>query len=235
MLVVSFQSRGFVSALYQIGLGLPSAHLPTLLLGGGTIALILFLRRLSPNLPASLISLILAALVLVLFGLNQQGVQLMGALPTGLPPLRDLALSGDRIASSSTGALAIAAIGLIQTMAVAKTLSARTGERLDSNQEFIGQGLANIACGFFSGYPVAGSFSRLAVNARAGARTPFAALFSGLFVLVAMLALASLTSYLPRAALDGVQYRGLKAETQSLILRCDTGTRRLVYAEHLVD
>lgn len=201
---LSFQSRGFVSTLYQIGLGLPSAHLPTLLLGGGTIALILVLRRLNPNLPASLISLVLASFVLILFGLNQQGVQVMGALPTGLPPLRDLALSGDRIASLSTGALAIAAIGLIQTMAVAKTLSARTGERLDSNQEFIGQGLANIACGFFSGYPIAGSFSRSAVNARAGARTPFAALFSGLFVLVAMLALASLTSYLPRAALAGV-------------------------------
>lgn len=201
---LTFQSHGFVATLRHLWLGLPATHLPTLVLGGGTVALIVLLRKLKPELPAALLSLITASLVLVVFGLDRQGVEVMGQLPSGLPPLRDFPLSGERIASLSTGALAIAAIGLIQTMAVAKTLSAQSGERLDSNQEFIGQGLANIACGFLSGYPVSGSFSRSAVNARAGARTPLAAIFSGLFVLIAMLALASLTAYLPRAALAGV-------------------------------
>lgn len=201
---LTFQSQGFVATLHQLWIGLPATHLPTLLLGAGTIALIAAFRTLKPELPAALLSLTIASFVLVVFGLDGQGVEVMGQLPSGLPPLRDIPLSGERIASLSTGALAIAAIGLIQTMAVAKTLSAQSGERLDSNQEFIGQGLANIACGFLSGYPVSGSFSRSAVNARAGARTPFAAIFSGGFVLLAMLVLGALTAYLPRAALAGV-------------------------------
>jgi SulP family sulfate permease len=75
---------------------------------------------------------------------------------------------------------------------------------LDSNQEFVGQGLANIAAGLFSGYPCSGSFTRSAVNYEAGAKTPVASIFSGLFVLMAMLALAPLAIYLPRAALAGV-------------------------------
>lgn len=201
---VASESRDLVSILGRVLTGLPETHLPTFILGVGTVVLILIIRKLKPGLPAALFSLIAASLALLLFGLGQQGVHVMGRLPSSLPSLRTLPLNLQIIADLSTGALAIAAIGLIQTMAVAKSLAVQTGERLDSNQEFIGQGLANIACGLLSGYPVSGSFSRSAVNARAGARTPVAALFSGLFALAAMLALAPLTAYLPRAALSGV-------------------------------
>jgi SulP family sulfate permease len=75
---------------------------------------------------------------------------------------------------------------------------------LDSNQEFVGQGLANMTSGFFSGYPCSGSFTRSAVNYDAGAHTPLASAFSGLFVLIAMIALAPLAAYVPRTALAGV-------------------------------
>jgi SulP family sulfate permease len=104
----------------------------------------------------------------------------------------------------STGALAVGAIGLVQTIAMARSIAAQTGQRLDSNQEFVGQGLANIASGLFSGFATAGSFSRSAVNLQAGARSPLASIFSGIFVLVAALLLAPLAAYLPRAALAGV-------------------------------
>ena len=70
------------------------------------------------------------------------------------------------------GALAVAAIGLVEAMSIARSIAAQTGQRLDSNQEFVGQGMANVFAGLFSGYPVAGSFSRTAVNFRAGAQTP---------------------------------------------------------------
>ncbi len=79
-----------------------------------------------------------------------------------------------------------------------------TGQRVDSNQEFVGQGLANIAAGFFSGYPVAPSFSRSAVNAAAGAQSGLASIFASLFLLVTILLLGPLTTYLPMAALAGV-------------------------------
>jgi SulP family sulfate permease len=129
----------------------------------------------------------------------------IGQLPNSLPPLASIPLFDlDFIARLSTGALAVGAIGLVETTAIAQSIASQTGQRLDSNQEFVGQGLANIAAGFFSGYACAGSFSRSAVNFKAGARTPFSAIFSSLFVLVAMFTLAPLAVYLPRAALAGV-------------------------------
>lgn len=225
---LEFQSRDILDTLEQIATRLPETHIPTFVLGTGTILLILLLRQLKPELPASLISLIGAALILFVLGLDERGVQVLGRLPSTLPPLADVPLLNRNLISQlSTGALAIAAIGLIQTIAVAKSLAAESGERLDSNQEFIGQGLANIACGFFSGFPVSGSFSRSAVNAKAGAETPVAAVFSGIFVLIAMLALAPLAAYLPRAALAGVlivvAYGMVDRQAMTRIIRGDYG------------
>jgi SulP family sulfate permease len=89
-------------------------------------------------------------------------------------------------------------------MSIARSIAGQSNQRLDSNQEFVGQGLANIASGLFSGYPGSGSFTRSAVNYDAGAQTRLASAFSGLFVLIAMLVFAPLAAYVPRAALSGV-------------------------------
>jgi SulP family sulfate permease len=120
--------------------------------------------------------------------------------PFALPPALDLGLIG----GLSTGALALAAIGLVEALSITRSLAARTGQRLDSNQEFVGQGLANIACGLFSGYPVCGSFTRSAVNVEAGARTAVAGVFSGLLALATLLLFAPLAAYIPLTALAGV-------------------------------
>ncbi|MFQ5578608.1 MAG: SulP family inorganic anion transporter, partial [Anaerolineae bacterium] len=116
------------------------------------------------------------------------------------PPLFDLELIGHL----STGALAVGVIGLVEAMSIARSIAGQTGQRLDSNQEFVGQGLANVACGFLSGYTGSGSFTRSAVNYKAGGQTPLASVFSGLFVLIVMTALAPLAAYVPRTALAGV-------------------------------
>ena len=100
--------------------------------------------------------------------------------------------------------MAIGAIGLVETAAITRSIAVQTGQRLDSNQEFIGQGMANIAAGCLSGFPCAGSFSRSAVNFGSGAKTPMSAVFSGLFVLIAMFTIAPLAAYLPRTALAAV-------------------------------
>lgn len=88
-----------------------------------------------------------------------------------------------------SGALAVATIGFLETMSIARSVSADTRHRLDSNQEFVGEGLANIASGLFSGYPASGSISRSAVNRRAGAKTEFSSVFAGLFVLAGVILL----------------------------------------------
>ena len=184
---------------------LPEVHKPTLAFGLGTIAVIMLLQRFVPKLPASLISMIGAAAVVGLFGFHDNGVKVIGKLSAGLPPftlppLFDLELLVDL----AVGALAVAAMGLVEAISSARSIASQTDQRLDSNQEFVGLGLANITAGLFSGYPCSGSFTRSAINYRAGARTSISSVFSGLFVLVTLLLLAPLAAYLPRATLSGV-------------------------------
>jgi SulP family sulfate permease len=205
LLGLEFTSHSLPETLHGVATHLPETHTRTFAMGLATILLIVFLRRLNPKLPAPLISMVVAALGVRLLGLDQQGVAVIGELPRSLPPLAKLPiLDLEMVAQMATGALAVAAIGLVEATSIARSLSSQTGQRLDSNQEFVGQGLANIACGLLSGYPCSGSFTRSAVNHDAGARTPLASAVSGLFVLIAMLVLAPFTAYVPSAALAGV-------------------------------
>ncbi len=184
---------------------LPETHSWSLGLGLSTIILLLLLKRLAPKWPAPLIVLVVASLAVGVFGLLDKGVSVLGQLPRGMPPFINLSfLNLDVLGILSTGALAVAAIGLVEATSIGRALSAQTGERLDSNQEFIGQGVANIVTGMFSGYAASGSFSRSAVNFEAGARTSISSVFSGLFVFAATFIFAPWVAFLPLAALAGV-------------------------------
>lgn len=195
---------GLLPSIAYVAQHLNLTNLPTAEIGVLTVALLLLIRRFRPGWPAPLISMIVASLVVFVFGLDEQGVAVIGQIPSGLPPLQSPPLLNLELVSRlSTGALAVGAIGLVQVTAITRSISAQTGQRLDSNQEFVGQGLANVAAGFFGGYNCAGSFSVTAVNYKAGARSPVAAISASLFVLLAMLLLGPLTAYLPRAALSG--------------------------------
>ncbi|MDQ4147822.1 MAG: SulP family inorganic anion transporter [Pseudomonadota bacterium] len=198
-------SPNLFMTLQNLLLNLPETHYLSLALGLGTIVLIVLVQRLAPRVPGLLVGIVVATAIVALLGLNQQGVIIIGQLPRSLPPLARLPLFNlELIGQLSTGALAMAAIGLVEATAIARSLASQTGQRLDNNQEFVGQGLANIASGLFSGYPVSGSFNRSVVSYRAGAQTPLASVVSGLFVLVGILVLAPLAAYLPRAALAGI-------------------------------
>jgi SulP family sulfate permease len=191
--------------LPAIAAHLLEVHWPSAAVGAGTMALIVVLRRVSRKLPAPLLAMVVAAIAVAVLGLDARGVRVIGELPRGLPPfspppLFDLGLIG-RIA---TGSFAVALIGLVEAMSIARTIASQTGQRLDSNQEFVGQGLASLACAFLSGYTCSGSFTRSAVNYEAGAKTALASLFGGVFVLIAMLVLAPLAAYVPLTALAGV-------------------------------
>ncbi|MFZ1983486.1 MAG: SulP family inorganic anion transporter, partial [Desulfatitalea sp.] len=100
--------------------------------------------------------------------------------------------------------LAIAILGLVEAMSIAKSIADQTRQRLNVNQEFIGQGLANVAAALFSGYPGSGSFTRSAVNFRSGAKTPLSGIISGVAVAVTILLAAPLAAKLPISALAGV-------------------------------
>ena len=183
-------------------LHLGQTHLPSLALGLGTIAAIIVIRRLRPRWPASLLAMVGASALVALLGGE---LRVVGELPRELPPFDSLPVFDlELIGKLSTAALSTAAIGVVEVLSIARVMASRTGQRLDSNQEFVGLGLANIACGLFSGYTSSGSFTRSAVNLQAGARSQMSSLFTAGLVLLSLLILAPLATYIPLAALAGV-------------------------------
>lgn len=206
LLHLSFlSSPNLMRTVSQIAIHVSETHILSLVLGTGTILIIIALKRVNNKLPGPLIAMFVTAVLVAIFGLNQQNVQVVGALPRSLPPLAqlplfDLGLIGDL----STGALAVAIIGLVEAIAISRSIASQSRQRLDSNQEFVGQGLANIVTGLFSGFPCSGSFNRSYLNYSAGAQTRLAGAFSGLVVLGVAFLLAPFAAYVPTVAMAGV-------------------------------
>jgi SulP family sulfate permease len=204
LLGLEVASDGVLSGLRGTLLALAETDLLTAALGIGTMLVIVLLKRLAPRLPGALIAIALATLAVFLLGERAADVAVIGDLPSKVPPLAQLPLLDlSLIGRLSTGALAVAAIGLVQTVAVSRSLAAQTRQRLDNNQEFVGQGIANIFSGLFSGYPTSGSFSISAVKFRAGARTRLASIFASFVILLAMLTVGPVGAFMPVSALAG--------------------------------
>jgi SulP family sulfate permease len=130
----------------------------------------------------------------------------VGTLPATLPPLSAPSLTLENIKHLAPSALAVTLFALTEAVSIGRSLAARGGYRIDGNQEFIGQGLSNIAGSFFSGYVATGSFNRSGVNYEAGARTPLAAILAGALLMGIVLLVAPLAAYLPKAAMAGVLF-----------------------------
>ena len=129
------------------------------------------------------------------------GGDVVGKIPAGLPAIRIPTLSLDAIVQLLSAAFIIALVAFMESISMAKALAAKTKQRLDPNQELIGQGLANMGGAFFQSYPACGSFTGSAINLQAGAKTGFAMVFNGLFVAVTLLFLTEYLYHLPKATL----------------------------------
>jgi SulP family sulfate permease len=140
---------------------------------------------------------------LVVWGMNLDGagVNIVGAVPQGLPPLTLPSFAPDLVAALALPAILISIIGFVESISVAQTLAAKKRQRIDPDQELIGLGAANIGAAFTGGYPVTGGFSRSVVNYDAGAETPAAGAFTAIGLAVAAVALTPLVYYLPTATL----------------------------------
>ncbi|MEF3273580.1 MAG: STAS domain-containing protein [Chloroflexus sp.] len=193
-----------LTTLVETAEQIASIHWPSLAIGLATIGLILLSPRITRKIPAVLISILVVSPIVWLLDLKTQGVQVMGPVPPGFPPLSDLASWDiELIGNLFNGALALAIIGLVEAVSIARAIAGYTGQRIDSNQEFVGQGLANIAAGLFSGMPCSSSFNRSALAYQAGGKTALTAIFSGITVFLAMTVLGPLLAEVPRAALAG--------------------------------
>jgi SulP family sulfate permease len=197
----------YFGTVWAIVTGLPGVHWLSLAVGLATLALIIGMKRFAPRWPGALVGMVGAGAATALLALDQAGVRVLGELPRSLPPPADLPLFDlELLGALSTGALAVAAIGLVEATSIGRSVAVRSGQRIDSNQEFIGQGVANIACGVFSGYSCSGSFNRSALNYDAGAHSWMAAALSGVFVLIVMLGFSGAAAFLPRPALSAVLF-----------------------------
>jgi len=132
------------------------------------------------------------------------GGEVVGKVPEGLPDISAPSLDMEKLGAMLSAALVISLVGFMEAISIAKAVAAKTRQRLDPNQELIGQGLANIAGSFSQAYPSSGSFSRTAVNANMGATSGLSAVFTALIVMATLLFLTPLLYHLPQAVLAAV-------------------------------
>lgn len=132
------------------------------------------------------------------------GGEVVGNVPAGLPSFSLPKISWELIGTLLSTAIVIALVGFMEAISIAKAIAAKTRQRIDPNQELVGQGLANIVSSLSQGFPVSGSFSRSAVNMNAGAKTGMSSVITAVFVLLTLLFLTPLLFHLPQAALAAV-------------------------------
>lgn len=161
-------------------------------------------KYLVPRFPYMLFGLAVGSIVCVLLEGALHGVKLVGEIPPHLPPLSSPDLSIATIRKLSGEAFAVALLGLIEAMSIARAIATKSHQRIDSDQEFIGQGMSNIIGSFFSCYPGSGSFTRSAVNYSAGAQTPLAAIFAAITLIFIVMLISPLTAYLPITAMSAI-------------------------------
>jgi SulP family sulfate permease len=169
------------------------------------LAVIVVGRRISRFFPGSLLGVIGAAAAVALLGWQDQ-VPTIGELSGGLPHLVLPYVGADEIVALLPGALALALLGGIESIAIGKTIGARSGERIAANGEFFAQGVANAASSFFQCIPGSGSFTRSALDHDAGAKTRFAAVINALVIAALFVLLADFARFIPLAALAAVLF-----------------------------
>ena len=196
--------ESFLHTWRDILLQLPQANPYVVGVAATTLVALIALMRWRPNWPTMLIAMVIGSLVALGAGGVAHGITLVGEIPGSLPPLSLPDLSLGSIKALGSGALAIAMLGLVEAVSIARSVAAKSGQRINGNQEFIGQGTANMVGSFFSCYASSGSFTRTGLNYTAGAVTPMAAVFAAAALALIVLLVAPLAAYLPIGAMAAV-------------------------------
>ncbi len=158
------------------------------------------------KLPSLLVAMAVGSIISFIFSryLPSSNIEMVGSLTKGLPKFVMPDISFYTVKSVIASSIAIAILGLIQAVSISRTISNKTDQEINPSQEFIGQGIGNIACGVFSGFFSSASFTRTAVNYAAGAKTPLSSIIaSGLIILILLFA-SNFTEFLPKPAMSAI-------------------------------
>jgi high affinity sulfate transporter 1 len=202
---ISFDDRGPLRDLLTLGIAIAAgkANWYSFAVGAGSLVLILLLKRFE-KVPGILIAVVLATLSVIAFHLDSVGVKVLGKIPQGLPSFV-LPWVGDAdFVRILLGGCAVALISFADTSVLSRTFAARFHTRVDPNQEMVGLGAANLAAGFFQGFPISSSSSRTPVAEAAGARTQVTGVVGAVAVAILLIAAPNLMRYLPNSALAAV-------------------------------
>lgn len=183
---------------------LPQANPYVVVVATATLVCAALLKRYRPRWPGLAMAMVFGSLLSLLLDGKAHDMTYVGSLPSHLPPFSLPDLSIDTLRKLAPGAMAVAMLGLAQAVSSARSVAALSHQRIDNNQEFIGQGLSNMIGSLFSSYATSGSFTRTGVNYDAGAKTPMSAVYAALCLTVMLFAIAPLTAYLPIASMAGV-------------------------------
>jgi high affinity sulfate transporter 1 len=183
---------------------LGSTHLPTLAVGAATVAVLVLVPRWWSRLPTALIAIVAAASAVALFGLDAQGVAVVGSVPAGLPALRLPVIPLELIDEVLGAAAAIALISFTSTMLTARSFAAKNRYDIDVDREFTALGAANIASALSQGFAISGADSRTAMSDAVGGRTQVTGIVSAAAIALVLLVLTQPLSYVPIAALGAV-------------------------------
>jgi len=183
---------------------LEASHMATVSMAVLAFSIMILLKRFAPRVPGVLTAVVVTTVLSWYVNFDEQGGRVVGSIPEGLPAFAIPAIDLTAVLNLMSVAVTIALIGFMEAISIAKAMAARTRQRLDANQELVGQGISNIVSGLFGSYPVSGSFSRSAVNIDAGAITGFSSIVTGLVVGVTLLWLTPLLYHLPQATLAAV-------------------------------
>lgn len=204
------RGQSFLATLWAFVNQLGQTRPFVVLVGVITLAAGLLARRYWKRVPYMIVALIAGSVAGAALnhwlGEQRTGIHTIGALPSPIPPLSMPDLSPATLAQLAGIAIAVTILSLTEAISIARAIALRSGQRIDGNQEFIGQGLANVAASFFSGYPSSASFNRSGLNYEAGARTPLAAVFSALLLVALLVAIAPLVGHIPLAVMAAILF-----------------------------
>jgi high affinity sulfate transporter 1 len=194
----------FFTKLWFVLQHMSDASLAPVLTGLFSLAAMLSLRHLTPRVPAALVVVVFATIVIGLFNATAAGVSVVGDLPSALPHLVLPNLNPGTLQELAPGALAIVLVGYAEALGGAKAAAGQGGSDIDPNQELIAHGPANILCGLFGGFLVVGSLSKTSVAMAAGARTQLANLVAAVFCFLTLVLLTPLFRGMPHPALAAI-------------------------------